>query len=134
MKSSTLFATALIATLSSAVKMQSQTAVELEAAAHLNTEAQFEINATVQNEINAVATEKIGCDYQWANSSTYGFDDPDNIRMDYSVDRLGRRVDAYLTRFGTNLSATDLNWLVKDLNLSTVENQLYKDFWTENGA
>ena len=59
MKSSTLFATALIATLSSAVKMQSQTAVELEA--HVNTEAQFVISSTVQWEINAIAKEEVGC-------------------------------------------------------------------------
>ena len=47
MKASTLFATALIANLSCAVKMQSQTAVELEAVALLNAE-QYTISSIVQ--------------------------------------------------------------------------------------
>ena len=47
MKASTLFSTALIANISCAVKMQSQTAVEIEAAALLNTE-QYTISPIVQ--------------------------------------------------------------------------------------
>ena len=71
---------------------------------------------------------------RWVNSPADDYYTVDNIRTRYSENRLGKRVDAYLTRYEDYLSATNLKKIVDELILSNNDQQAYKYIWTDNGA